>query len=245
MKIIQKIAQKNANIFGSRQPVIACLGDSVTNGCFELYATSESSLDTIFQTEYAYSSYLQQRLREVFPAAPAVMINAGISGDTATQALSRLDRDVLSYKPDLVIVCFGLNDCASGRAGKEGYISSMRKIIRSIKQSGAEVIVMTPNAMANHLSVHVQNNDAPFVKSCIQASIEIYNQGVLDEYMDALRSLCAEESVPVCDAYKRWKRLEEQGTDVTELLSNHINHPTRAMQAMFAEMLFGVMVESD
>ena len=37
MKIIDKILAKQANLHENRQPVIAFLGDSVTQGCFEIY----------------------------------------------------------------------------------------------------------------------------------------------------------------------------------------------------------------
>jgi lysophospholipase L1-like esterase len=38
------------------------------------------------------------------------VINSGVSGDTAAGALERIDRDVLRFAPDLVIIAFGLND---------------------------------------------------------------------------------------------------------------------------------------
>ena len=37
MEIIKKIIKKQENLHESRQPVIAFLGDSVTQGCFELF----------------------------------------------------------------------------------------------------------------------------------------------------------------------------------------------------------------
>ena len=40
----------------------------------------------------------------------AVVINAGIRGDTAVQGLARLERDALWYEPQIVISAFGLND---------------------------------------------------------------------------------------------------------------------------------------
>ena len=38
------------------------------------------------------------------------MICASIGGTMAKDALPRVDKQVLSHDPDLVIVCFGLND---------------------------------------------------------------------------------------------------------------------------------------
>jgi lysophospholipase L1-like esterase len=40
----------------------------------------------------------------------ARVVNAGIGGTTTRDALERLDRDVGTYSPDLVVIQFGIND---------------------------------------------------------------------------------------------------------------------------------------
>ena len=49
-------------------------------------------------------------MNTVFPNCPATIINAGISGDTATGGAERLQRDIIDYQPDIAVVCYGLND---------------------------------------------------------------------------------------------------------------------------------------
>ena len=66
---------------------------------------------------------------------------------------------------------------------------------------------------------------------------KIQNAGILDDYLAAAKALCLDKSVTVCDCYAKWKRLETLGFDVTELLSNKINHPTREMNWLFAYSL--------
>ena len=46
-----------------------------------------------------------------------------------------------------------------------------------------------------------------------------------------------EMGVPVADAYGVWKKRSET-EDITMLLANRINHPTREMHELFAEKLF-------
>ena len=58
-----------------------------------------------------------------------------------------------------------------------------------------------------------------------------------DAYMDAAREDCTRLGVTVCDAYARWKKLQQAGVDTTTLLSNRINHPDRQMHALFADCL--------
>ena len=48
MNILKKIRAKQADLFAP--PVaIAFLGDSVTQGCFEVYLTSEGAVQTVFE----------------------------------------------------------------------------------------------------------------------------------------------------------------------------------------------------
>jgi lysophospholipase L1-like esterase len=75
---------------------LVCLGDSLTAG----YGAGSPGVED--QTK-AYPAYLQSKL--VIP-----VINAGVSGDTTVDALARLDGDVLSQKPRMVIICLGAND---------------------------------------------------------------------------------------------------------------------------------------
>ena len=54
----------------------------------------------------------------------------------------------------------------------------------------------------------------------------------------------AEYGVPVADAYARWKALDAYGVDTTQLLCNWINHPSRKMHALFADVLLGCIREN-
>lgn len=244
MEIIKKLAEKQNDIYSRRPVTVAFFGDSVTQGCFELYQKSENAIETIFDQAHAYHTYFKEITASVFPASPLNVINAGISGDNATNALSRLERDVLSYKPDLVVVCFGLNDCASGEYGLQTYRKSLAKIVETIKQSGAEVIVMTPNCMADHVSPHVRNQGGAFLIQCVENSVEVQNSGMLDKYVECMREVAADCGVPVCEVYAKWKELLNCGADLTELLANRINHPSREMNKLFAYSLFLTMLEN-
>lgn len=77
---------------------ILCLGDSLTAG----YGLPE---------DQAFPALLEQRLRA--EGLPYRVINAGISGETSSGALSRLDW-VLTLEPDIVILATGANDGLRG-----------------------------------------------------------------------------------------------------------------------------------
>ena len=68
------------------------------------------------------------------------VINAGIPGDTTATALSRLEEDVLTQSPRIVIITLGGNDLKN-RVPKETAFNNLKKIIESIQHQGALVVV--------------------------------------------------------------------------------------------------------
>ena len=54
MQIIEKFKAKHAAMYDHRRPVIAFLGDSVTQGCFEIF-DDHGHIETKFCPEDAYS----------------------------------------------------------------------------------------------------------------------------------------------------------------------------------------------
>ena len=156
------------------------------------------------------------------------------------QAAARLERDVLRFRPDLLVVNFALNDCGAGDRGLEEYIASMKKIFRQGKEAGAEVVYLTPNPMCGYVSAHL-NSD--FLREIAKDLASRTADGVLDRYVAAATAAAKEERVPVCDCYSVWKNMRKNGVDITVLLANYLNHPTRDMQWLaalkLAEMLFG------
>lgn len=237
MKIIEKIAAKAQNADNPR-PTIAFLGDSVTEGCFELVPRNSGGHDNVFDRESVYHKKVSEILGVLFPTVPLNIINAGIAGTGAAYGLSRIERDVLSKNPDLTVVCFGLNDCGKEDDGLAEYAESLREIFRCLREAGSEIIFMTPCMLAENVSETIHPS---FVELAKKLS-ERQNRGVLDRYMDAVRTLCKEESIPVCDVYAKWKRMAQLGVNITELLSNKLNHPTRELHNLFATSLVETMM---
>jgi len=80
------------------------------------------------------------------------VLNAGVSGDTTESALARLDSDVLSQSPRIVIVGLGGNDFLRGVpiATTE---QNLHTIVRRIEAAGAMVVLLGyrfPSISANY-----------------------------------------------------------------------------------------------
>ena len=48
MQFLQKIREKSDDLLGRPAATVAFLGDSVTNGCFELYLKDKNTFATVF-----------------------------------------------------------------------------------------------------------------------------------------------------------------------------------------------------
>ena len=240
MKITEKL--KATTIDRHKAGVtIAFLGDSVTQGCFELYLEN-GQVQTVFEQRSAYCQRVFDILATLYPRVPVHVINAGRSGDRASKGVNRLERDVLRHNPDLVVVCYGLNDCRRDEGSVQTYENALREIFTDVQAAGCELIFMTPNMMNTTVSPHV--TDPTFV-AVANDTMGRQNDGIFDAHLDAARALCAEMDVPVCDCYKIWQSMFQSGVNVTELLANKINHPIREMHHLFAYELVKTMLKEN
>ena len=242
MKIIEKIRARNQEPKQHRQPVIAFSGDSVTEGCFEVYTKAAGIIDTVYEPLEAYAEKVKSIFSQLYPRANITVVNAGISGCNAQVGLQRLEADVLSLHPDLTVVSYGLNDFMQRQEGLNAYRDNLRGIFRALREAGSEILFLAPNMSADRLDYSIQ--DATLLPIA-RAIVENVQAGWLDVYMDAAREVCREENVPVCDCYSQWKQLQANGVDITSLLCNKLNHPARQMHWLFAWELVKKMFEEN
>ena len=240
MNIVEKIKQKQAST--SSPPVtVAFIGDSITQGCFEVYYKTPTELDTVYEYKNAFPTRLLEILNLLYPNVQVNIINSGISGDTVKRGLARLERDVLRYSPDLVVVGYGANDCnQGGNDGVQAYAEDMRDMFRRIKAYGAEVIYITEGPFCTRTS-HTVTDDR--LKVLAKKFSDLENRGVLGRYFAAGMAVAKEEGVECCDVYSAWKVLENAGVDTTELLANKLNHPSRDMHRYMAIKLIETMLK--
>jgi acyl-CoA thioesterase-1 len=239
MKFCDLLSKKNSDLYGTKQVTAAFLGDSVTQGCFEVFKVGETGLDTVYDYENVYHNKFKKMLNQFFPIVPINIINAGLSGGSATNGMERLERDVLRYSPDLVVVCFGLNDVHGGTDRLSDYTNALISIFTKLKQENIETIFLTPNMMNTNVSPHIMDD---FIRGVAGNFAKIQNEGMMDLYISSAKEVCKNEGIPICDCYSKWKKLYASGVNVTELLSNNLNHPTRDMHSLFASELLNLIV---
>ena len=99
---------------------IICFGDSLT-----------------FGTGAPHDKSYPARLSEIIGQP---VINAGIPGDTTARALLRLEQDVLSQSPRIVLITLGGNDLKNG-GDKNIAFKNLLEIVEAIQATGALVVI--------------------------------------------------------------------------------------------------------
>ncbi len=222
MRIKEKIYMNRSQLMEEGPIIIAAIGDSVTHAA-EMHP------------DVAFHGRLRHKIIDVRNYVPVTVINSGIGGTCAGDALSRVD-NVLAHKPDVTIICFGLNDVNNEL---HEFITPLRELFeKCLKVS--DVIFMTPNM----LNTYVAPGTAPHNLEYAAITAEMQNSGKMDTFMNAACDLAREMGVTVCDCYGMWKE-RAKTEDTTLLLANRINHPTEEMHELFADALFKTIFGED
>jgi lysophospholipase L1-like esterase len=154
---------------------IVFLGDSITAGGV---------------SPKGYVTLIKNRLKEKYGDLDIGVIGAGISGNKVPDLQKRLDRDVLSKKPTIVVIYIGINDVWHGEndpargTSKEKFEEGLKDIIGKIKDAGSRVVLCTPSVIGEKTGGG-NKLDAK-----------------LDEYSDISRKVAAETKVSLCDLRK-------------------------------------------
>ncbi len=221
---------------------IVFFGDSITEGCFELFDDHCGGYKGVTDAQSGYVHLLSQRLSKRFPHKNIEVLNAGIGGNTSSDGLARVKRDVIDKKPDIAVVCFGLNDILN--TAPEVYKSNIDGILCALRKNGIKSVFMTPNMV----NTYVHNRCLSVLNGMAKNCAECQNNGTVDMLMNIAVECAKRNGAEICDVYSVWKQLQDYGIDTTGLLSNYINHPIRPMHKLFADELekkLSYIIEND
>jgi len=114
------------------------------------------------------------------------LAGAGIGGNKVYDLYLRMDDDVLSKNPDVVIIYVGINDVwhkASSGTGSDAdkFEKFYRAIVKRLQNQNIKVIVCTPSVIGER-----NDNSNP-------------QDGDLNQYSKIIRAIAKDLSIPVCD----------------------------------------------
>jgi lysophospholipase L1-like esterase len=158
----RSINLKQMDLFSPR---IVCFGDSVTFGWNMKY-------------EYSYPSQLEKLLERDF--SQIKVINSGIGGNTIIDANKRLDKDVANFRPDLVIINFGLNDgMISGSAPNvdiNDFENYYNDLIKKLKFGDLKIIILGINPVTELF----EEKESESYRKKQREVYEIYNEKIIE-----------------------------------------------------------------
>jgi lysophospholipase L1-like esterase len=196
-------------LFARPEPVTWLFtGDSITHGAFHTFGWR------------SYPEHFAERVRWELQRRREVVINTGISGDTAPGLAADLDHRILRFRPHVVSIMMGMNDATAGPPGLATFESAYRDLIARIRTSGDVLILLhTQNTV---FESHVCHSNLP-------------------GYVDAIRRMAGEFGAALVDHYAIWS---DRTTPVTSILEDAI-HPNHFGHILFAHSLFRVLQIDD
>jgi len=182
---------------------IVCWGDSVTQGA------SASS------PEKSYVGLFRTRLKDMYPRSSIEVLNAGIGGSNTDSRRDGYEREVLSYKPDLITVEF---------------VNDVGKPAETIKSNWAEFITKARAANPNVEFILITPH---FLTPPWMGSFQVS--------VDTMREAAAGNKVALADTTRIWESLRGLGIPYETLLANGLNHPNDLGHEFFAESLIQLL----
>lgn len=176
-----------------------------------------------------YVSLVREALDKNAKDLKVEVIGAGISGNKVPDLEKRLDRDVLSKKPTVVVIYIGINDVWHGQNDPakgtlpERFESGLGGIVDKIQASGARVVLATPSLIGEKKD-GANKLDAK-----------------LDQYAGITRKLAGEKKTGLCDLRRAFldhvAKNNPDNKDAGVLTSDRVHLNDEGNQFVAAEML--------
>ncbi|MDB5349967.1 MAG: metal-dependent hydrolase [Planctomycetota bacterium] len=172
---------------------VVCLGDSITD-------------------EFAYPEFAWKAL-DAAGMSGWTFLNAGVGGDSAETMRARLDRDVLSLRPEVVTISAGVNDALKS-APPQVFEVAVVAIVDRLKAEGISVVLLPPTPLGK---AHEEANQR------------------ISRFADLVREIAARRGLSLADVHRAMLRENPDGAD--PLLGADGIHPNKEGHRVMARTL--------
>jgi lysophospholipase L1-like esterase len=190
-----------------------------------------------------------QILRDQLPVRlgeHVTVYNAGVGGNTTYDAIQRLNADVRSHNPNIVIVQFGINDSwvdsgilgsasrvaidAATQVGhpyayRGNYTGNLSSIVSTLRSDHDRVILMTPNQ----------------IQTVGSGADPVWRNDLLGQYAQVVRNVAASTHVELLDVWQLYSNYSALHGNVNGLLVDS-EHPNQLGHQMVADGLMAMIV---
>ena len=129
------------------------------------------------------------------------VVNAGVPGETAERARDRIEAVLTKYQPALVIIEIGGNDFLQRRP-QAAVKEDVRRIVQSVKQSGAQAVLVAVPQVSLLGIVSGAKSDAPIYRELAREDGIPLVEAVFSEILSR-PELCADNIHPNAEGYRK------------------------------------------
>ena len=190
-------AKEAANELLEEEKVQEWMGDLPFDSDDTIVALGDSMTDDL----QGWFGIFKQALNLTIPEADFNFVNAGVSYDTSTDALKRLNRDVLAHEPDWVIVALGTFDAQRLHVEPDRPLISLADYWENINTIEAAVKDYTDNPL-------IWITPPPVITEMLQ-KIRLFDFDVFNEDLDNVREILSGKQGYIVDP--TGKRMSEEG----------------------------------
>lgn len=166
----------------------------------------------------SYPEIFGERVRWELKRMRDVVINTGISGNTTRNILDDFDWRITQFRPAVVSLMLGTNDCIRKGITAEVFEQNLHAIVTKIRESGAVPVLHTPNILIPE--------KAP-------------DRGAtLPLYVSVIRKVAQNANVILVDNYQHWEDSMKNGIPVYRQWLNDPIHPGETGHQEIARLTF-------
>lgn len=168
--------------------------------------------------------------------------NKGVAGNSSSDLLARMDRDVIDLNPDLVVVMVGTNDLLNSKKmiTVAEFIGNLKRLTDSLSRHGINVVLVSPPPVD---SVYLfERHDVGLF--ALPPNELLKNAG------EAMQLLCKKKDYLFIDAYNLFKSLGIPRHNEDDVIRNVRNsgqrdgvHFTKEGNALLARLIFEKLTE--
>ena len=189
-----------------KKPIIwVFTGDSITHGALHTFGWR------------SYVEHFAERVRFEMRRMNDFVINSGISGDTLKGISDKVDWRVFQFRPDIISLNIGMNDCREAEKGKVFFRQSFEKFLEKVHEQKSLLLLNTPNL--------IDYRKAP-------------ERQALPDYVEMIRDLATRYRLPLVDHYSYWEKETRNSSRLQFWLNDGSIHPNHFGHIVLAQKIF-------
>jgi lysophospholipase L1-like esterase len=178
-------------------------GDSITHGVFHTFGKRD------------YTELFEERIRCELARTQDIVINSAISGNTTRPLLKSFEWRVGQFKPDVVFLMIGMNDCSDNNdISLTEFEDNLCKLAKKINELGSVMVLQTTCPILPGTSPERLPN--------------------FDNFMDVIRKVANDKKIALIDHNRFW----HENIDKLYYWMSNAFHPNGEGHIAFAHYLF-------